>query len=522
MDKVVFFANGTSAALPRLGLGYLCAYLKQEAPGIEVGIIEAKEKSTLKQQIGAIKDRESTLVGFSSISMDYEHIKELAILVTDQLEIPCFIGGPHITGAPQSLDPAFAFAVLGEGEVTTSEIINHWLVHKEFLPENIARIPGLAFHDGSGKVCFSPPRDLIADIDSLPLPSRDLLDVENVSKKARRLSSFSVVIKKMMSIVTSRGCPYNCVYCSAKAFWRKARYRSAESVLNEIEFLLDHYAFDTLHPIDDLFIGDMKRLRILSSEFKKRAYNKSMQLWVSARANLFTKEVAHLLAEMNTVHVAFGFESGSDRILKYLKGTGINVEQNYKAAELAHKMNMRVEAGIILGSPGETIDDMNATYRFLTNSPIDAFGVQILSPLPGTQLWEQAKSENLVSDIMNFDRLWNWNADTVLSDPDSFIYFNNSVPKKEFLKVYKRFANYLRKKGGYGDSLGIILSPDLRIWANIIRNPDLIMAAAKKSLIAIIGKSPILFKILRNMKRFCTQMYQKILVQKLKRLRFYR
>ena len=319
MDKVVFFANGNSAALPRLGLGYLASYLKQESPGIEVDIVEGEDNSTLKQQFDVIKDTEPALVGFSSISMDYEHIKKLARIVIDELGIPCFIGGHHISGIPQSLDSAFAFAVIGEGEVTTSEVINHWLAYKDFLPENLAKIPGLAFRDGSGKVCLSPPRDLITDIDSLPLPSRDLLDVDHVSKKAGNLSSFRVVIKKMMSIVTSRGCPYDCVYCAAKSFWRTARYRSAESVLNEIEFLLDNYSFDTLHPIDDLFIGDIKRLKILSSEFRKRGYDKLIKLWVSARANLFTEEVAHLLAEMNTVHVAFGFESGSDRITNILR-----------------------------------------------------------------------------------------------------------------------------------------------------------------------------------------------------------
>jgi len=493
MGKVVFCAKGNSAALPRLGLGYLSSYLKQESPGIEVDIVEVEDSSTLNQQLDAIKDTDPTLVGFSSISTDYEHIKKIARMVIDELGISCFIGGPHISGAPRSLDPAFAFAVLGEGEVTTSEIINHWLVYKDFQPENLSQIPGLAFHDGTGKVRLSAPRDLITDIDTLPLPSRNLLGVKDVAKRASRLSSFRVVIGKMMSIVTSRGCPYDCVYCSASVFWRKVRYRSAKSVLNEIEFLLNNYSFDTLHPVDDLFIGDIKRLKILSSEFKKRGYDKVLKLWVSARANLFTEEVAHLLTEMNTVHVAFGFESGSDRILKFLKGGSVTVDHNYKAAQLAHKMGMRVEAGIIVGSPGETLEDMEATYRFLTNAPIDSFGVQILSPLPGTRLWKQAELKGLVSDTMDFNMLWDWRQDTAIDDPDSFIYCNDSVSKQEFMKAYKRFVDYMRKKGGYGDSLGTLFSLDSRVWANAIKNPDLILASAKKRVTLPLSRNSLCF-----------------------------
>lgn len=501
MEKIVFFAKGNSAALPRLGLGYLSSYLKQELPRVEVDILEVEDNSSLKQQFDAIKDAKPTLLGFSSISTDYEHMKKLARIVFDELGTPCFIGGPHISGAPNSLDSAFTFAVLGEGEVTTADVINHWLILKNFQPENLAKIPGLAFHDGNGKVCFSNPRDLITDIDTLPFPSRNLLNVEDIAKRAHILSSFRLVIHKMMSIATSRGCPYDCVYCSARAFWGKVRYRSAESALNEIELLLNNYSFDALHPIDDLFIGDRKRLRVLSSEFKKRGYDKVMKLWVSARANLFTEEIAHLLAEMNTAHVAFGFESGSDRILKFLKGRSVTVEHNYKAAELAHKMGMRVEAGIIVGSPGETLEDMDATYRFLTNSPIDSFGIQILSPLPGTRLWKQAELKGFVSDTMDFDRLWDWKQDTAISDPDSFIYCNDSVPKKEFLKIYKRFVDYMRKKGGYGDSLGALLCLDSQVWGNAIKNPDLILASIKKSFVVLIGKFPMFFEMLRKVKK---------------------
>jgi radical SAM superfamily enzyme YgiQ (UPF0313 family) len=176
-------------------------------------------------------------------------------------------------------------------------------------------------------------------------------------------------------------------------------------------------------------------------------------------------------------------------------------------------MGMRVEAGIIIGSPGETREDMEATYRFLTNAPIDSFGVQILSPLPGTRLWKQAEAKGLVSDTMNFDKLWNWNQDHVLSNPNSFIYCNDIVHRVEFLRIFKRFVDYMRRKGGYGDPIEALLCLDFRVWANAIRHPALILAAAKKSFIALVGKSPTLFRALRRAKKVVYNIYTKQIKQ---------
>jgi radical SAM superfamily enzyme YgiQ (UPF0313 family) len=161
-----------------------------------------------------------------------------------------------------------------------------------------------------------------------------------------------------------------------------------------------------------------------------------MRFEVIGRADLFSEEVARILSEMNVFAISFGMESGSEKILRYLKNDTVTLDQIRKAVSLAKKYKMQVLGTFMVGSPGESEKDIEKTIKFIKDLNIDQVGVNVTTPFPGTQLWEVAKKKGLVKDDQWDDRLWamrdvnekNINQKRLLTD----------IPKKKFLKLMKK------------------------------------------------------------------------------------
>ncbi len=238
----------------------------------------------------------------------------------------------------------------------------------------------------------------------------------------------------------SRGCQYACRFCSSSLFWRrKFRMFSPEYVVGEMKMLIEKYKVEEILIFDDLFALDIERLREIVRLAKEEGIPEKVNFGCLLRVDIATEERLQLLKELNVLQIDYGFESGNDRILKYLKRDTTTVEMNRKAAELSHKYGFRIHGFFIIGSPDETKEEMMQTLEFIKNNKIDSVTLCVMTPFPGTDVWDYAKERGLVSDKMEWSKL------DLTPEEGNFIYLNEKMPKEEFLELYKNFKKEITK-----------------------------------------------------------------------------
>jgi len=361
-----------------LAFGYLKTYLEK--------YLEVSVEMYFLENPGGFE--EFDIIGISSTSQDFAVATEIARSIKQSKEkIITILGGHHITYLPKTLPKEVDIGVIGEGEQTFLELVRLLSDNSlQIKPEDLEKIDGIVFH-GDRSPTVNSYRKLIESLDNIPIPFRPKSD--------------------KTYLFTSRGCPYKCAFCSSSAFWRKTRFFSAEYVVTEIESLMHQFPQSRHISIwDDLFIANLPRLRKIVSLLVEKKINKKVSFDLAVRANLVNNELCELLKKMNVSGVAFGAESGSNRILKLLN-KGVTVEMNQNAIETLHQHGIPVGGSFIVGIPTETEQEVRSTYKFILKnikngkmSPQCA--VNILSPMPGTKIWEDATRAGVI-DIENMD-----------------------------------------------------------------------------------------------------------------------
>jgi len=399
---------------PSLSLAYLVSVLRNNFDNLQFKIID----SNVEKELDSFKP---DVVGISSVSQNFNLAIEYARLVKKR-DIKVLVGGVHISLLPRSLSKDMDIGVIGEGEKTIVELFKNNF-------ENLDKISGIIYWKDN-KIKITRPRELIKDLDIIPYPARDLLEIEDHTL-----------------MFTSRGCPYKCIFCSSSRFWKTVRYHSAEYVVNEIKLLIDKYNVKYIDFADDLFISNKKRLKQIADLIKQEKID--IVFGCDARANMIDDEIMKLLKSINVQKIVLGLESGNDRILTYLKGIGgrstVTVKQNYNAVKIANKYGILVNAGFVIGSPDETKEEILDTLRLVKTSGLNHFEPYILTPLPGTLIWELAKKRGLVSDNMDWNKL-----DVMFGENyKDAVILSEKLSRKELYNLYKKFKKvqfYLRVK----------------------------------------------------------------------------
>lgn len=385
MKKIIFFNIADLIDPhnhPSLGLGYIKAYLLENLAGeLEVKIIREKIIETIKKE-------KPNLIGISAVTQFYTKACKFAKEIRKIFpKVTIVIGGVHISTLPQSFDDVFDFGVIREGELTFLEIAK-LIIDEKLKKENLVSIKGLVFKD-NGKLVITEPRELIRDLDDIP----------HIDRSDYNHKSFA-------HIITSRGCPYACSFCSSTHFWgtRMVRFHSAKYVYEEIK-ILAKMGVRHISIWDDLFAFNMLRLKELlvlinnDPEIKNK-----ITFGCTARANIVKDDLCIILKKLNVKYVSMGLESGSNDILQKIKGS-VTLDDNIKAIHLLHEWGFITKGSFVINNPNETIEDMKLTYELIKKHPLDGGDVNIAIPLPATPYWEHAKSLGLVSDNMDFGKL---------------------------------------------------------------------------------------------------------------------
>jgi magnesium-protoporphyrin IX monomethyl ester (oxidative) cyclase len=394
------------------GLLYLYSYLRQEfGPNyFDIKIIYRD----IEQSLATFKP---DVVGISSVTQNFNIAKRYAKLAKSA-GCSVVVGGAHISAMPESLSVSMDVGVVGEGEETIVELMKLYEREKTFANKELLRqVQGIVYSH-NGKYIQTEPRPLIAPLDKIPFPARDLSYINRVA-----------------GIFTSRGCPYKCRFCFTTHHWKKVRLFSPGYVLKEIKELIEKYHVKQIGILDDLFISNKKRLTEIVELLKKEKIPEIVSFTCNVRADHVDDTTVSLLKEMNVKEVFMGAESGVQRTLTYLKGDNITVEQNKIAIDILKGYGIWCAAGIIIGSPTETKEEILGTLQFVKESKLDKFYVFTLTPLPGTPVWDYALERGMVSNDMDWDKLRMEFSEI----PDKAIVLSEVLTRDELFKLYRLF-----------------------------------------------------------------------------------
>lgn len=414
---------GAPVYLP-LGLAYIGAVLERNGHKVQIINIDTDELNTedLRKKFAIEKPE---LVGISVLTSSYKRAVRLAKLVKESSPSYIVLGGIHPTVLPQDSigSSSIDFVVRGEGERTIIELI-HCLENKGHL----SKVDGLVFKNNN-QIIINRPREPIEDLDSLPLPARHLF-------KHQRYSYPDTLTNFAFPIITSRGCPGNCTYCNTKSlFGRKIRFRSPKNIVDEIEYLIDNYGAREIHIWDDNFVTQKSRVFQIRDEIKKRNVRVKFSFPNGIRTDYINEDIIVALKDMGTYSVAFGVESGNQKILDRIK-KGIRLEQIKKAFSLAKEAKFETWAFFILGLPGENKNTILETISFAKELNPDVVKFHLLQLYPGTEIFREFSNNGLISDY-GYDNYG------IHSSP---AYILPGLNKEELIKWHKKayYQFYLR------------------------------------------------------------------------------
>ncbi len=417
-------------ANPPLGLAYLAAYAKKQIPDLDIKIYDQIPLHLILQKI---KKEKPDIIGLPAVSLNFYKVKKIAEEIKKISKALLVLGGRHITTMPQSFEKtAFDVAVLGEGELTFASLVKNYMKNSYNIKE-FKKIPGLLLRDRR-KIINTGNSEIIKNLDDIPLPARDLLGMRYYS-----IPSFSVGFVKVGSLITSRGCPYNCRFCSARQFWGiGVRFFSAERVAQEIEILYKKYGFKRIEIYDDTFSLNIDRLRKIIDILKRRNLLGKIEFICMGTAKGFSEEIASLLKKLKVIEITFGFESGSERMLNYLKRGFFSVQDSKKVTEICKKYKLSYSGFFMIGSPNETEEDIMETYDFIKNYCPNFIAYQTV-PFPGTNVWEYAIKNKIIKEDM-YD-----NKNKEFIDIDTNYLLTKDITKKRFAVLFNKI-NSLKVK----------------------------------------------------------------------------
>tara|TARA_Y100000310_G_C20700067_1_gene828941 strand:+ start:2341 stop:3777 length:1437 start_codon:yes stop_codon:yes gene_type:complete len=375
--------NKRHGIYPPLGLLYIASALEEEH---DVSVLDLNAAGTGKEGlIRFLRKENPEVVGMSTTSFTFHHSLRVATLIKEfNKNIKIILGGPHTNYYPSETlsHEEFDILIRGEGEVTVVELARE--LEKK---GNLREVEGISYKDENEKVVHNPNRKLIENLDEIKFPAKHLINNRDY---------YTIVAKgfPFTTMLTSRGCPYNCLMCD-QPFGSKFRMRSAGNVVDEIEQCMDKFNIKEFFMYDDTFTLSKKRTLEICKEIKDRKLD---IIWdIRARVDTLDEESIRALAGAGCGRAYYGVEAGDEKILKILR-KNITIEQAKKIVGLSKKYGMDTFCYYMIGSPEETEATIKKTIEASKYIDSDYAVFQLTTPHPHTDLYDLAFKKGLMKE----------------------------------------------------------------------------------------------------------------------------
>lgn len=410
------------AQFPPIGLGYVASALRR-AGYEDVRILDCLlERLDFKGFEAYLRRWRPDAVGINSWSLSVKGVdRSLKIAKSVAPSVITIIGGPHpsaLGGKAMEFFKEADYGFRGEAEAGAPMLIDY-LSGRQGI--GLTEIPGLMWREGAG--VRSNPQSLEKDLDGFAPPSWDLMDPR------RYASSGTLIQKKTACIITTRGCPFPCTFCSAHIIaGREIRKRSADNVMEEIKLLVSRYGIERFVVFDENITLNHAHIKGFCHRVIKEGLRVSFELPNGIRLDTLNMEILSLMRKAGfSERVAVGIESGSERILKLMK-KGLAKEEVREKIKMLNRAGFRPIGYFIIGFPTETREDIEETIKFALELKLYRAGFMPFHPLPGTESYRFLVDSNEIPE--DFD----W---TALST-DSIAYSPKGISKEELDNIRKQ------------------------------------------------------------------------------------
>nr|WP_321514114.1 radical SAM protein [uncultured Pseudodesulfovibrio sp.] len=420
----------TASFLPPLGLATIASVLRTN--GHEVAIIDGvAEQMPLPQIVERAKQFD--IIGVSAMTAHAKRALELIRMLKAETDKPILAGGVHATTMPHEfLEDGTDYVVIGEGELTMLDLTN--ALEADTPKEKFVKIEGICFML-DGKIVRTPKRPLIENLDDIPLPARDLLPMHKYSATIARTTR-----QPSHMLLASRGCPGVCSFCVHKLFGKHVRYNSPERIIEEFLLLVNEYGAKDVAIFDDNFAAN--------KEMVAKVCDKLIELdldltWsIESRVDNVDRPTLELLKKAGCTFIAYGVESGSQRILDKMCKQ-VTLEQIRETIKTTNEVGIKTRGYLILGHLDESIEEMRQTIEFAKSLDLSVASFTLFVPLPGTLDYKRAhKFGTFDPDYYKKDLLLEYNM------PKFPVYVPKGMTAKELLAIHREAYNkvYLRPK----------------------------------------------------------------------------
>lgn len=364
---------------PPLGLLYLSAYLKQAGFSVEVYDSTFGERGELSDRLQASR---TGLLGIYTNLITRRSVLEL-VRVAKTNDWTVILGGPESANYPeQYLHAGADVIVIGEGEPTLAELIPKLSAAGS---RRLHDVRGIVFRDDSGATVHTPARPKVADLDTLPFPDRQAIDHQSYLRAWRQHHGASSI-----NLITARGCPYRCTWCSHAVYGYSHRRRSPGNVAEEVAWIVDRYRPDQLWYADDVFTVSHPWLAQYLSELRRRGLPLLPFETITRADRLQSEAAVESLRALGCYRIWIGSESGSQRILDAMQ-RGVTVEQVRRAVRLARSHGIQVGMFLMWGYEGEELEDIAATVEHVKETDPEVFFTTVSYPIKGTPYFDAVR-----------------------------------------------------------------------------------------------------------------------------------
>ncbi|MBU1201386.1 MAG: B12-binding domain-containing radical SAM protein [Nanoarchaeota archaeon] len=434
---------------PPLSLAIIASYGLKAGYDVKVLDLDLYD-DPWKELKKTVKDFNPSIVGVTCLTPFFNKVVKISLIVKKFSKAKVIVGGPHATALPNNLlnNKSIDVVVVGEGEPAFESLFKN-----DF--QNLESVKNIAFKKGE-LIIRNPSSKEVYNPNLIPYPSWHLFELE------KYVNSYILSRKNPVGpIETSRGCPYSCIYCNKTIFGTRVRYKSVLRVVDEMRFYLSS-GFKELHIQDDLFSFDLKRAKNICDTIISEKLVFPWVLLNGIRVDSVDEELFVKLKKSGCYMVSFGIESGSQKVLDSIPKK-IKLKDVETAVNLAKKSGLMTFGFFLFGLPAETRETMQQTIDFSKKLNLDIAKFAIVTPFPGTKLFDYLDSSGLINTYDWSKYFQHSPTSKVFKHPnvswDDVNYFYNNAYKTYYLRsgyVFRRFILSLKNRTLIRDVLSFI------------------------------------------------------------------